>query len=442
MKHTRIGLAVIAAVAYSLTAHSQSDEDFQRAAAFGATGDALAMEEAYAAILQSEPTNVRALTGRATARSWQGNRAGARADFAKALEIEPNNLAALVGLGYDFAWGGDYKEATASFERALSVAPDALGAQKGLAFAALWDDRPKDALMQFESISSEHPDDIEAQRGIAQAHLALGRSGRAEAAFRSVLSANPEDPGAQDGLRAARSLPALLEASAWVGNGAKGSDFGLRAAELGSWVTPDTRIGVRYDNSLSLDNPALARQDIDAEAWFLSAQTTLADRVIAVAEIGRRDLPGSVNQDIYKLEGVLLDGERSYKLGAQHSPTDAGYDDQLIYFGAGFPISDNIRLDTTAFASRTGIAEDEEIRGALFGEYTSAERWTLGAGFGWGDISSDVPEASGTVTTANITASMPIKDRHSFYVQARWEDAPLSEFSSVMAGFTIRLPRP
>ncbi len=40
-------------------------------------------------------------------------------------------------------------------------------------------------------------------------------------------------------------------------------------AELASWLRPDTRLAIRYDNSLSLDNPALARAGVEAETWFL-----------------------------------------------------------------------------------------------------------------------------------------------------------------------------
>ncbi len=442
MKLNKLGATLFAVATIAAPVIAQSSADFERAEQYAQSGNAVAMEAAYDAILRNDPANLHALVGRATARSWQGDRQGARSDYTAALSRDGRDLEALVGLGYDYAWGGDWSEADATFQRALSIAPDLLSARKGRAFTALWSGDTTLALTRFDAIARADPGDAEALRGAAQARLAMGQAGRAEAAFLEALSVSPGDPASLEGIRAARSLPALVEASVWVGNSAEGGDIGLRAAEIGSWITPEMRIGVRYDNSLSLDNPALAREGVDAEAWFLNAQMTFDGRFIAIGEIGTRDLPDGVDQDIYKLEGVLLDSGRSYKLGAQLSPTSAGYDDQLVYGGIGLPVSERIRLDATVFLSRSGAAEDEELRGAVFGEYTSPDRWTLGAGVGLGDVSSDTPGASGTVSTANLIATAPVMDRHTFSLQVRWEDAPLTEYSSVMAGFTLRFPRP
>lgn len=61
--------------------------------------------------------------------------------------------------------------------------------------------------------------------------------------------------------------PPKAELHVWAGNEvADSSSVGLRSVEVGVWATKKDRIGVRYDNSLSLDNPTLARQGIDAEA--------------------------------------------------------------------------------------------------------------------------------------------------------------------------------
>jgi len=65
--------------------------------------------------------------------------------------------------------------------------------------------------------------------------------------------------------------PPKAELHVWAGNEvADSSSIGLRSVEVGLWPTKKDRIGLRYDNSLSLDNPTLARQGIDAEAYFLS----------------------------------------------------------------------------------------------------------------------------------------------------------------------------
>lgn len=420
---------------------AQSPDALTRAEEFAREGNAEAMEATYSEVLAADPTNLKALNGRGTARSWQGRRAEARTDFLAALTIAPDNLEALTGLGYDYAWGEDYALAEEIFSRALAIAPDSVSARKGLAFTALWSGQNALALERFSQIAADYPEDLEARRGVGDARLALGQAGRAEEAYIAALKVAPEDTSSQSGLAAARRLPALVEVSAWVGSGAEGGEIGLRAAEIGSWVTPHTRLGVRYDNSLSLDNPALARAGADAEAWFASAQHTFDKHVIAIAEIGKRNLPNNLEQDIYKLEGVFLGNRKSFKLGGQFSPSSGGYDDKLIYAGTGIEIGAKFAVDATIYFSQSGATEDEEVRGAVFGEYRSQDRWTLGGGLGYGEITSRVSGASGSVTTVNALASAPLGARHSAYVQARWEDAPLNEYSSVVVGVTFRIPR-
>lgn len=404
-------------------------------------GDASEAEAAYDAVLAANPADQKALIGRATARSWAGKHPLAREDYNAVLQQDAENLEALTGLGYDYAWAGDYTEAMATFEKAQAIAPDNTGVAKGIAYTLLWSGRSTEAADAFDTISKQAGGDAEALEGKGTAHLNLGQARRAEAAYNQALAIDPNRTGASSGLAAAYSLPPTLEATVWVGNSAEGGDTSLRSAEIASWVSPDTRLGVRYDNSLSLDNPALARLGQDAETWYVSVQHNFHEKFLAVVEIGKRDLPLGADQDIYKLEGVVLGDGRAYKLGGQLSPHSDGYDDMLVYGGINFGLSNRVRMDGTVFVSESGAAGDKEVRGAVFTEYTSPDRWTVGVGAGFGNISSDVPGSDGSVTTAHVLASMPVAKRHSAYIQARWEDSPVNEYSTIMVGVTLRLPR-
>jgi tetratricopeptide (TPR) repeat protein len=406
-----------------------------------AKGDAPGAEAAFTAVLEASPGDQKALIGRATARSWAGKHQLAREDYNAVLQQDANNLEALTGLGYDYAWAGDYAEAMSTFQKAQAIAPDNAGVAKGIAYTQLWSGKSGEAANSFDTISKHAGGDAEALEGKGTAHLNMGHAGRAEAAYNQSLAIDPNRTGAKSGLEAAYALPPVFEASVWVGNSAEGGDTGVRSAELGSWVTPDTRLGMRYDNSLSLDNPTLARLGQDAETWFLSAQHNFNGKFIGVAEVGKRDLPAGADQDIFKLEGVVLGDGRAYKLGGQFSPHSDGYDDTLVYGGVNFGLSKRVRMDATLFMSESGAAGDKEVRGAVFTEYTSPDRWTVGVGAGFGNISSDIPTADGSVTTAHVLASMPVAKRHSAYIQARWEDSPINEYSTVMVGVTFRLPR-
>lgn len=422
-------------------ASAQSVQDKETALIQLASGDARGAEETFNKILAEHPGDHDALIGRATARSWNGDFKSAIEDYDTVLQNDPDDLEALTGLGYARAWNGDHQSALQAFERARALAPDNLGVRKGIASTYLWKGDAAAAVQHFTSLAAEYTEDVEVFEGLGQSQLALGHARRAEAAFETALRIEPGRESGRAGLQAAYTAPPALEASIWVGNSAEGGDIGIRTAELAGWPSRRTRLGVRYDNSLSLDNPALARSGIDAETWYGSAQHQFGDKFIAIAEVGHRSLPQDADQEIYKAEGIILSGGSSFKLGGQLSPHSDGFDDKLAYAGVNMALRERIRLDATLFASESGVAGDKELRGALYSEYTGRSLWTMGAGVGFGDVSSDVPGASGTVTTAHILASTPIANRHSAYIQARWEDAPLNEYSAVMVGVTFRLPR-
>jgi len=225
------------------------------------------MERLYERVLATDPTNLRALIGRATARAWQGRHAAAQADYHSVLKRRPNDLAALTGLAYSLAWSQRFFQAEQIFKRAQLRAPDNLGVRKGLAYTYLWSKQYAKALDAFTRIAEEYLDDPEPRVAIGSAHLEQGQARRSTDAFRQALLLVPDSADAVEGLRAARNLPALAQMQAWVGNTSGGGDTGLRLVEIASWLNDRTRVHVKYDNSLSLDNIEL---DIDARSVTLA----------------------------------------------------------------------------------------------------------------------------------------------------------------------------
>jgi tetratricopeptide (TPR) repeat protein len=392
----------------------------------------------YDEILASYPEDRRALVGRAGTYSWLGQRADARALFQRVLADEPEAIDALTGLGYDYAWGGDYADAEATFLRVLALDAQNAAAQKGLGFTYLWSGKLADAEARFRSAADDHPEDAEAKRGIGQTLMALRRGRAAEAAFQSALAIDPNDAAARDGVAAARQVTGPFEASIWVGNSAAGGDVDVRALQLTSWVAPGTSLRLRLDDSLSLDNPALARSGVDARATFASVTREFSPRFIGSLEIGRRDLPGTFEQDIYKLEAALPRSGKTWKFGYQSSPHSAGFDDSLAFAGIGLSLSDRLTLDTTLFQAETGAAKDSESRLAFFLEHRGIRGWSVGGGFGVGSVSSESAAADGTVTTANLLASFPLTRLLTTHFQLRWENAPLDDFTVATFGITVR----
>lgn len=239
--------------------------------------------------------------------------------------------------------------------------------------------------------------------------------------------------------------PPQAELHVWAGNKADDSgSIGLRSVEVAAWASRWDRIGVRYDNSLSQDNPTLARLGIEAEAYFLSYQHDFNGDFIAMGEVGMRELPGGAEQRIYKGEGVFLNDGRATKLGLQVSPTDTptgDYTDTVAYVSHNFPVSEHWRLEPALFVSESGALGDREWRAAGYAEYNAPSGWQLGVGGGYGQVDSDLPAASGGVANAHARLSFPIQEQIQLHFQVRYEDAPLTSYSAGLVGVSIRLPR-
>lgn len=244
----------------------------------------------------------------------------------------------------------------------------------------------------------------------------------------------------------AHAEPPRAELHVWAGNEAGDSSaVGLRSVEAAFWPSSLDRIGVRYDNSLSLDNPTLARQGIDAEAYFVSYLHDFDGRFLLQGEIGQRDLANGDDQQIYKAEGVFFNDGRALKLGAQVSPTSAAagdYTDTLVYGAYNFAVSDHWRLEPALYLSESGAAGDQEWRVAAYGEYNPpSEAWQLGIGAGFGQVDSDLPNANGEIVNAHARLTFNVLENHSIHFQVRYEDAPLQEYTTALVGVSFRMPR-
>jgi hypothetical protein len=248
------------------------------------------------------------------------------------------------------------------------------------------------------------------------------------------------------GAGATYAEPPRAELHVWAGNEAgDSSEVGLRSVEAAIWPSSLDRIGLRYDNSLSLDNPALARQGIDAEAYFVSYLHDFQGRFLLQGEIGHRDLGNGSDQQIYKAEGVFFNEGRALKLGAQVSPTSApagDYTDTLVYGAYNLAVSDRWRLEPALYLSESGAAGDQEWRVAGYAEYNPpSEAWQLGIGAGFGQVDSDLAGATGDVVNAHTRLTFNVLENHSIHFQVRYEDAPLQEYTTALVGVSFRLPR-
>ena len=436
IKEITSALVVIMLMTGTVFAGTQHDA----AEALAKSGDIAGMEAAYRKILEKQPTDTKARLGYATALSWQGKYRDAEAQFNKVLNKEPANLDALIGLGYNQAWNKEFDKAEKSFRKAQKLAPDNLGAQKGLGFTYLWSNQPTKSLTIMEPLGKKYPRDSEIHSAIGQAQLALNKNDAAEVSFTQALVLQPGRPDALSGLAAIRNEQDTFDVIAWAGSTSDGGTSGLRELILAYNIDKKARIWARYDNSLSLDNPALARSGEKVETYYLGFHTSFGNNLRGVIEVGTRDLPSNADQQVYKAEVIHFLEKNVFKLGAQLSPHSDNYTDKLLFTAYNFPVNGNWRMEPALFLSSYGQLEDKEWRAILFTEYNSPQRWSAGFSLGGGNISSDVAANEGSVLTASALFSYPIGQFNRLNFSVRYEDAPTTSYTTVLAGVAISLP--
>lgn len=397
-------------------------------------------ETAFGRILSAQPKNIEALLGRATLRAWRGDHRGAQQDFNSVLRLQPDHLAATVGLAYDFAWAGQFDAAETQFKRAQQIAPGNSDAAKGLAYVALWRGDNGRAVERFRHLEVLEPTNPEAALGIGQAEFRAGHIWRSEKAFQRVLRLDPSNQAAKDGLKASYVTPALIEASVWVGK-TTDVDPGLRQLELASWLRRDWRVWLRYDDSLSRDNPGLDARGINAEAYHVGAFHEVTPHWLASLELGTRTLPDNQSQDTIKVEGAHLHENKVYKLGVQLAPHSAGYTDKLIYGGIKLPLDARWNLEPTLFIANSGASSDSEWRLVGLAEYNIPQSWGFGINLGYGNKDAQAARDSGSVFFYGATWYMPVAGYHRLSLSVQKQETPSQQSLTTMLGITLRMPR-
>ena len=418
---------------------SASEELFDSAAEAARQGDLALMQQTYERILTSESGDVRALNGKATAQAWRGNYFAAIETYRKSLAIEPEDPEALVGIGYAFAWSGDSSYAQAYFDRVLALKPGDYEAQKGSAYVALWSGDAETARSRFTDLSVTSGMDPEISVALGQANLQLGDTRGAYGAFDRALQLDPDSPDAAVGRVAALNATPKLEAGAWYGT-TSNADSGLRLVELGWWTGRDTRLSARYDDSLSLDNPAIVRRGESARTYTAGVHHALNDKLAVLVEAGVRQLPDG-DQNLYRAEVVLNNLPGKVTLGAQTADHELGYDDRLYHLGIGIPFAEHWQVESNNYFSTVGVDKDDEWRSVLNLLYSADSGWNAMVGAGIGEVDREGLQNPESVRVAHAMFSMPVFGYHRLHLVLRNEDLPGNSVNVAMLGFTYRLPR-
>ena len=396
------------------------------------------MERAYDDILANDPSNVRALSGKAAAQAWTQRYAEAQATYKRAIAIAPGNADNHVGLGYAYAWNGEYPAAHAAFRGALRLEPNNLPAHKGIAYSHMWSGEHEEALASFERARMLATKDAEIAESSGIVALSMGRTRDAVDFFDEALRLQPDRSSARNARRNAYQSAPAFESTVRFGS-TTDAGAGFRYAELAHWLSPKTRIGFRYDNTLGLDIPSVGDRDEDVPGYFASVRQSVGSRWQLIAEFGRRDLPAG-DQDVLGLQAHYRMGDKVLRVGGELGRHDDGHSDQLVYAGISVPIGESFGIDPTLYLSQTGNDDDSEWRGVVNVEYRGNPSWTTGVFAGGGTIDAADPAFDGSTFVAGAWANFAVADRHTLHFLVRREDAPSTAFTVAEVGFTYRLP--
>ena len=435
------GAMNIVAVCMSMTIAANCDADerlFEIADKAARDGRLSDMQLAYEQALLAEPMSIRAMTGRAAALAWQGQYKEARRSYVQALQIDRQNVDALTGLGYAYAWDAEYSKAHTQFRRALDVDPTNSNARKGIAYSYFWDGDFELALDSFELAESIAPQDAEIAEASGQVLMSLGRSRDALSSFDKALRLDPGRVSAIAGRRHAGTSAPVLEVTSRFGT-TSNAGSGIRGLEIAHWPAPATRFAIRYDNSLSLDNPSLSRRGEDVPSYIAALQQTFLERWTVTAEVGRRNHVDG-DENLVSLQGAYSASSGVIRLGATIGHHETGHNNKQVFAGFNFPMGDRWRLEPTVYFARTGPEEDDEWRGVINMEYWTGSFWRLGGVVGIGEITTANAAFDGSTRNAGIWGSVLIADRQSLYISFRHEQSPIASISVAELGFTYRLP--
>ncbi len=396
------------------------------------------MERAYDAILAEDPSNLRALSGKAAAQAWTQRYAAAQATYQRAIAIAPGNADNHVGLGYAYAWNGEYPDARAAFQEALRLEPHNVAARKGMGYSHLWSGEPGEALESFQRARIVAANDPEIAESSGIAALSLGRTRDAVDFFDEALRLQPDRSSALRARRNAYVSAPVLESSVRLG-GTTDAGAGFRYAELAHWLSPKTRLSIRYDNTLGLDNPSVADRGDDVPGYFATVRQSIGSRWLLIAELGRRELPGG-DQDVLGVQAHYRMGDKVLRVGGELGKHAEGHSDKLVYAGVNMPLGERFSIDPTLYLSTSGIDEDSEWRGVLNVEYRGDPNWTTGFFAGGGTIDAINPAFDGSTFVAGAWANFAVAERHTLHFLVRREDAPSAAFTVAEVGFTFRLP--
>ncbi len=185
------------------------------------TGDLVAAENQYRAVLEIVPHYTRARFGMGEVLLARGRHGAAAEAFAEVLRARPGSVDALNGLGMALSGRGRHAEAVGHFRRAAEIRPDSATTRVnwGLALARQGD--ALGAMNQYRRALEIDPSNAAAHINLGQLHAGRGDRVAAERHYRLAVEADPSNAVARYNLANALSAENPAEATRLYGEAAR-----------------------------------------------------------------------------------------------------------------------------------------------------------------------------------------------------------------------------
>ncbi len=284
----------------------------------------------------------------AMALSHAGKYAAAEKIFVKLIAADTKNTGLLIASGFNNAWNKDYAAAKQRFLKAQELEPGNADAAKGLAYTYLYEGNFLKAASLFEKLIQTQPKSEEFHIAAGLAYLNMQKRNKAADHFKQVLKVNNSNEEARQYLTEIKTNTGILEVASMAGLSGSGeqSKFGLRQLQLGYQLNPENLLYLRYDNSLSLDNYFLLKNNYNVNALSAGMYSKWHKYIGSKIEYGHRNLPEGITQNLWQTEQVIF-LPRNYvlKLGGSIVTSNLFSNEWMVMTSVSLPVTEKIKVE-------------------------------------------------------------------------------------------------
>jgi tetratricopeptide (TPR) repeat protein len=291
--------------------------------------------------------------------SHNGKYNAAEKIFSQLIASDEYNAGLLIAAGFNSAWAADYTTAKQRFLKAQQIAPANTDAFKGLSYTFLYEGSFKKAAAGFEKLLVANLLSEEFHMAAGLAYLNLHQRNKATLHFEAILRVNPANEEARQYLQEIKSTTGVIELSTLAGVSGSGgqSKFGLRQVQLGYQINPEILLFARYDNSLSLDNFFLIKNNFNVNTTGAGIYSKWHKYIGSKFEYAHRNLTEGITQNLWQTEQVIFLPENYVlKLGGSFITSNQLASEWMAMTSLSIPITEKIKTEPHYyFIKRLGV---------------------------------------------------------------------------------------